>query len=112
MAKNFVQPGSIITLTAPYAVTSGSGLLVGSIFGIATTDAVAGENIETTLVGVFDLKKVASQAWLQGDKIYWDNTNKETTKTATSNTLIGVAITAIGAGADEVIGRVRLNGSF
>ena len=33
--KNYVQPGNTITLTAPYAVVSGDGLLVGSIFGVA-----------------------------------------------------------------------------
>ena len=32
--KTYVQPGNTITLTAPYAVASGDGLLVGSIFGI------------------------------------------------------------------------------
>ena len=32
--KNYVQPGNTITLTAPYAIASGDGLLVGSIFGI------------------------------------------------------------------------------
>ena len=35
--KNFIQPGNTITLAAPAAVTSGSGLLVGAIFGIAAT---------------------------------------------------------------------------
>ena len=30
--KTYVQPGNTITLTAPYAVVSGDGLLVGSIF--------------------------------------------------------------------------------
>ena len=29
--KTYVQPGNTITLTAPYAVASGDGLLVGSI---------------------------------------------------------------------------------
>ena len=33
--KTYVQPGNTITLTAPYAVASGDGLLVGSIFGVA-----------------------------------------------------------------------------
>ncbi|MFC6689721.1 DUF2190 family protein, partial [Jhaorihella thermophila] len=89
--KNYVQPGNTITLTAPYAVTSGDGLLVGSIFGIAAGDAANAETVEVALTGVFDLKKVASQAWSAGDKIYWDNTNREATKTATANTLIGVA---------------------
>mgnify|MGYP001555342984 FL=1 len=110
--KNYVQPGNTITLTAPYDVASGDGLLVGAIFGVATGAAANGEAIEAALVGVFDLKKVGSQAWAVGDKIYWDNTAKETTKTVASNTLIGVAIEAVGSGAGETVGRVRLNASF
>ena len=110
--KNYVQPGNTITLTAPYAFVSGDGLLVGSIFGVAAGSAALGETVEASLVGVFDLKKVASQAWAAGDKVYWDNTNKEATKTATANTLIGVATEAVAGGAGDVIGRVRLNGSF
>lgn len=110
--KNYVQPGNTITLTAPYAVASGDGLLVGSIFGIACADAASGETVEATVVGVFDLKKTASQAWAAGDKLYWDNTAREATKTATSNTLIGVAVAAVAGGAGDTIGRVRLNGSF
>lgn len=110
--KNYVQPGNTITLAAPYAVASGDGLLVGSIFGVASGDAASGEPIEAALVGVFDLKKVASQAWAAGDKVYWDNTAKEATKTTTSNTLIGVAVAAVAGGAGDLIGRVRLNGSY
>ena len=110
--KNFVQPGNTITLTAPYAVASGDGLLVGSIFGVASGTAALGETVEAALTGVYDLKKVASQAWAAGDKVYWDNTAKEATKTTTSNTLIGVAVVAVAGGAGDTIGRVRLNGSF
>lgn len=110
--KNYVQPGNTITLAAPYAVAPGDGLLVGSIFGVASGDAASGEPIEAALVGVFDLKKVASQAWAAGDKVYWDNTAKEATKTTTSNTLIGVAVAAVAGGAGDLIGRVRLNGSY
>lgn len=110
--KNYVQPGNTITLTAPYAVTSGDGLLVGSIFGVAAGTAAIGEAVETAVEGVYDLKKVASQAWAAGDKIYWDNTAKNTTKTLTSNTLIGVATEAVAGGATDLIGRVRLNGAF
>ncbi|CUH17814.1 hypothetical protein JSE7799_00411 [Jannaschia seosinensis] len=110
--KNYVQPGNTITLAAPYAVASGDGLLVGSIFGVASGDAASGESVEVALVGVFDLKKVASQTWSAGDKVYWDNTNKEATKTATGNTAVGVAVEAVAGGAGDLIGRVRLNGSF
>lgn len=110
--KNYVQPGNIITLTAPYAVASGDGLLVGAIFGVASGTVALGEAVETAVEGVYDLKKVASQAWAAGDKIYWDNTAKNTTKTLTSNTLIGVATEAVAGGATDLIGRVRLNGAF
>ena len=110
--KNYVQPGNTITLTAPYAVTSGDGLLVGSIFGIASGDAALSDPVETVLTGVFDLTKVGSQAWTAGAKVYWDDTNKRTTSVATSNTLIGVATEAVAGGAGDVIGRVRLNARF
>jgi predicted RecA/RadA family phage recombinase len=110
--KNYVQPGNTITLTAPYAVTSGDGLLVGSIFGVAAGTAALGDPVETALEGVYDLKKVASQAWAVGDKIYWDNAAKNTTKTLTSNTLIGVATDIVAGGVSDLIGRVRLNGAF
>ena len=110
--KNYVQPGNTITLTAPYAVSSGDGLLVGAIFGVAAGTAIVGDPVETALEGVYDLKKVASQAWAAGDRIYWDNTARQTTKTLTSNTLIGVATEAVAGGATDLIGRVRLNGAF
>lgn len=110
--KNYVQPGNTITLTAPYAVTSGDGLLVGSIFGIASADAALNDPVEAALTGVFDLTKAGSQAWTAGAKVYWDDTNKRTTSVATSNTLIGVATEAVAGGAGDTIGRVRLNASF
>ena len=110
--KNYVQPGNTITLTAPYAVASGDGLLVGAIFGVAAGTAALGETVEAALTGVYDLKKVASQAWAAGDKVYWDNTAREATKTTTSNTLIGVATEAVAGGAGDVVGRVRLNAAF
>ena len=109
--KNAAQPGRTIPLPAPYPVASGDGLLVGAIFGFASTSAGAGESVETTLVGVFDIKKTASQAWAIGDKVYWDNVAKEATKTSTNNTLIGAAIEPVGNSTSETIGRVRLNGS-
>ena len=110
--KNFVQPGNTITLTAPYAVASGDGLLVGSIFGVAAGTAALNESVETTLTGVFDLTKIGSQAWTAGARIYRDDTNKRATNVATSNTLIGVATEAVAGGAGDTVGRVRLNGAF
>lgn len=110
--KTYVQPGHTLTLAAPYAVESGDGLLVGAIFGVANLDAASGAEVEAQLTGVIDLAKVASQAWTAGTKVYWDNTAKRVTTVSSGNTLVGVAVLAVGAGADETVGRVRLNGSF
>ena len=110
--RNYIQPGHAITLAAPYDVASGDGLLVGAIFGVATHEALSGAEVEAQLTGVVEITKVGTQAWTAGARVYWDDTNKRATNVATDNTLIGVAVLAVGAGAEEVVGRVRLNGSF
>lgn len=71
--KTYVQPGNTVTLTAPNAVASGDGLLVGSIFGLAADTAALGETVEAALVGVFDITKIGSRAWTAGARIYWDD---------------------------------------
>jgi len=110
--RNYIQPGHAITLAAPYDVASGDGLLVGAIFGVATHEALSGAEVEAQLTGVVEITKVGTQAWTAGARVYWDDTNKRATNVATDNTLIGVAVLAVGAGAEEVVGRVRLNGAF
>lgn len=110
--KNWVQPGDQVTVAAPYDVSAGGGALVGSLFGIAVNDAVSGADVELATTGVFDMAKTASQAWTVGVRVYWDDTNKVATSTASTNKLIGVAMAAVGGGAGETTGRVRLSGAF
>lgn len=106
--KNFVQDGDVLTLTAPYAVASGGGALVGTLFGVATSTVANAAQGEFATTGVFDLPK-ASGAITQGAKVYWDNTNKVVTTTASGNSLIGAAIAAAVSG--DATARVRLNGT-
>ncbi len=108
--KNTIQRGEILTLAAPYDVASGAGLLVGAIFGVATSAALSGEPVETVVCGVHELAKASAQAWTVGAKVYWDDTAKLCTTVNTSNTLIGVATAA--AANPSATGNVRLNGSF
>ena len=110
--RSYVQPGNTLTLVAPYAVASGAGALVGSIFGVANGAVANGAEGEFDVVGVFDLAKAGTQAWTQGVKVYWDNTAKVTTNVATANTLTGVAVAAVAGGAGDIVGRVRLNGAL
>lgn len=108
--KNYIQEGAILTLAAPYDVLAGAGLLVGSIFGVASTDALSGATVEAAVEGVYRLTKLSAQAWTVGALVYWDNTNKRCTTVSTSNTLIGVAVAV--ADNPSATGLVRLNGAF
>lgn len=106
--KNFVQRGETVTVTAPIGgINSGAGVLVGALFGVAAFTAAEADDVEIGTMGVFDLPK-ATGAIAQGAKVYWDDTAKSVTTTATNNSLIGVAVAAAGTSAATV--RVRLNG--
>ncbi|HGG04732.1 MAG TPA: DUF2190 family protein [Aliiroseovarius sp.] len=107
--KNYIQPGDTVTVAAPADVLSGAGVLVGALFGVAAYDALTAADVEISRRGVFDLAKTSAQAWTQGAKIYWDNSAKVCTTTASGNTLIGVAVLA--AANPSSTGRVLLDGA-
>ncbi|AGC43261.1 hypothetical protein MYSTI_01930 [Myxococcus stipitatus DSM 14675] len=107
--NNYSQLGETVTLTAPYAVSSGEGALVGSLFGVATGNVASGAEGEFLTCGVVVLKKTSAQAWTQGAKVYWDNAARECTTTASTNALIGCALSA--AANPSATGAVRLNGA-
>lgn len=109
--KNYIQPGEIVTALAPADVASGDGVLVGTLFGVATTKALSGAEVELATVGVFELPKVTGQAWASAwAAIYWDNTAKKLTTTSSGNTKVGVNMKA--QATNDAVARVRLNGVF
>ncbi|MDQ0301278.1 DUF2190 family protein [Ancylobacter polymorphus] len=109
--KNFRHHGNNIPVPAPAGgVLSGEGVVVGSLFGIASGDAAEGATVNIALIGTFELKKTSAQAWTIGAKVYWDAANKVATTTASGNSLIGVAVEQ--AANPSATGLVRLNGSF
>lgn len=106
--KNQVQDGDVITVTAPYTVTSGQGCQVGAaLFGIASGDAASGATLELQLEGVYDVTALSTDTAAVGDLLYWDNTNKRLTTTATNNLKVGVAVAAKAAAATTA--RILLN---
>ena len=108
--KNFFQSGNIITLIAPYALASGDGMLVGSIFGVATNAAASGAAVEAWVdAAVVTLAAVTADTGAVGTKMYWDNTAKKLTITATANSLVGV-LTVAKTGADTTA-TIRMNGT-
>ncbi|MDO5757308.1 MAG: DUF2190 family protein [Rhodobacterales bacterium] len=107
--QNYIAPGDALTITAAADIASGDGVLFGSLFGVATGDIATGAEGVINVTGVYDLPKVANQAWTAGALIYWSAA--ACTNVASTNTLIGVAVLAVGGTAGETVGRVRLNGA-
>lgn len=108
--KNFVQPGDVLTFTAPVGdVVSGTGYQIGSLFCVAAADAAAGAEFEGQITGVFDLPKATGAGWTEGQVLYWDDSAKKVTGTVGANLLIGTAARVEASG--DTIGRVRLNGT-
>jgi predicted RecA/RadA family phage recombinase len=44
--KNYVHEGQTLTVVAPYAVSSGGGVKVGNLFGVAVYDAAQNASLE------------------------------------------------------------------
>lgn len=107
--RNYIQMGDLILVTAPRALTSGAGCLVGTLFGVATKAVDSGAQVTIQCYGVVDLPKAATITPAEGTALYWDNTNFVVTATASGNTLIGKAVLPVAAAGDATI-RVRLNG--
>lgn len=107
--KTFVQPGNSLNVAVPYSggVTAGQGVLVGALFGVAAVDGAQNAAIEVATQGVFDVTKQPSLAITAGARVFWDDTNRRITTTATGNYQVGIA-TAAALAADSTV-RVWLN---
>lgn len=108
--QNKVQDDTkLLEVTAPADVLSGEGVQVGAIFGVAITDALAGERVAIERRAVVTLPKLTGLVVNAGDALYWDNGAKVVTKTPAGKILIGAAPEAVGAG--PVLVDVALDGS-
>jgi predicted RecA/RadA family phage recombinase len=105
--KTFIQEGEQLTVAAPANVLYGAGVLVGSLFGVAVTDALSGADVVIQTTGVVDVAKTTGQAWTLGQLLYWSGT--AVTNVASTNKIIGCAARAQASG--DAVGRVRLNGA-
>lgn len=106
--KIYVQRGDVMDVVAPSGgVVSGGTYVIGDWTGVAQTTQAEGELVALVLVGVVQVDKATGQSWAQGAKLYWDNTAKNYTTTATANMLAGRVAKAAQAG--DVTGRIRLN---
>jgi predicted RecA/RadA family phage recombinase len=93
--RNYVQPGESVEVTAPAGgTTSGVGVLVGNLFGVAALTVAAGARVNIATEGVFEMAKTSALAIAEGAIVWFDNTNKVVTTVATGNKPVGLAVTA------------------
>ena len=92
--KNTIQDGKVKPYknTAATTIKAGELVPIGDLFGVALNDIAQNETESVYLCGVFDnLPKTASQAWADGQKVYWNATPKKLTTAASDNKFVGYA---------------------
>lgn len=108
--KNWNSPGEHVAVTVTTDVASGAFVKLGALTGVAQGAAAAGEDVVLVRRGVFDLPKVAAEAWSVGASIYWNAEEGAMSMAAGTNTLVGVALAAAAGGA--ATGLVLLDGTI
>ncbi|KQM76708.1 hypothetical protein ASE70_08020 [Sphingomonas sp. Leaf22] len=109
--KNYLHAGRTCTFIAPYAVASGAGFVVGSLFAVASVDTAQGAEVEGEVEGVYAFPKAtgANTDAAPGTKIYFDTVTKTYSKTSGGNGVL-IGATTRAASTTDTVYRVRLNG--
>lgn len=105
--RDHFQPGNALDFVAPVGgVAAGQTVKKGGLIHVPSTTAAEGVAYSGDIQGVFIADAATSQAWTQGDTLYWDDTGKVWTKTATNNSKGGMA--AYDKLAADALGKVLL----
>lgn len=106
----YIQPGSIIDLTAPSGgFVSGVPVRIGSFYGVPQCTVAQTLKGAVKLDGVFELPKVSAQAWTEGQIIYSPAAGGLLTNVSATG-LYAVGVATEPAANPSAVGRVRLNG--
>jgi predicted RecA/RadA family phage recombinase len=107
--KTYDGPGESMTFTAPANVTSGVGVKIGDILVIPTETVLSGGRFVGQRKGVVIHAKLSAQAWTEGQRVHWDDTNKRFTTVTTGNFTAGIAVDV--AANPSATGKVLLFGT-
>ena len=112
MARNFVQPGNVLTyINAGAAIVAGAVVPMGACVGVAQTDIAATTGTgAVAMSGVHTLPKVAGTAWVQGDRLSYDLSALAFQKglSPVTGDITLVAYAAAAAASGDVVGAVAL----
>lgn len=104
--KNYLEEGETVVVTAPEDVDSGEFIKVGELYGVAPVAAASGGEVVLNRCGVYELPKTTSEAWTQGQKLFWNSSTKKFTTDASKTPVQAVAFAA--ADAADTLGNVLL----
>lgn len=109
MSNTFKQPGEVMDYlnSSGSAIATGTPIVVGTRVGVALATIANGAIGPVAMSGVHTLAKLSTDVVAQGALLYWDNTNKRLTTTASGNTLAGYAFTGAASGVTSA--DVKLN---
>lgn len=96
--KGYLRPGDVFMVTAGADIPAGEGVVSGNRFGVAITDIANGATGACQRTGVVNLAKTSANTFAVGAAVYWDNSTKKVTSTASGNRNIGTAEVAAGSG--------------
>lgn len=107
MASNFIQPGDTIPIALPYARAAGQGAQIGTnLFGVCAKGGTTSDADELHIEGVFEITTLTTDTPAVGAIMYWDNTNRRLTTTASTHLAVAIAVQAKAAGVANT--RVKL----
>lgn len=104
--KNYLGAVAPITVLSDGTHVSGAFVVIGGIYGVTGIDVVVGDNMPLHTEGVFTLPKTTSEAWVAGERLFWNTSTKKFTIDATKLPVNAVA--AAIAGSADATGPVAL----
>ena len=107
MKAVFYQDGKRIDIVQSGDIDSGDVVLIGELIGVQTHQIKKDEKGSVAVSGVFQVVKKSADTFTAGQKVYWDNTLKQATSTASGNTLMGITVAQAGSSDSTVL--VKIN---
>ena len=107
MKAVFYQDGKRIDIVQSGDIDSGDIVVIGELIGVQTNQIKKDEKGSVAVSGVFQVVKKSADTFTAGQKVYWDNTLKQATSTASGNTLMGITVDQAGSSDSNVL--VKIN---
>jgi len=110
MAKEAIekQRGLTIDYTLTKDVKSGDVIVLEEMIGIAAVSGLVGEKIAVEIEKVWIIKANSSDSIKVGQKVYFDDKNKQLTSVSTNNTYAGRAMSAKTATAGTIDVKINI----